>query len=140
MIENRANLTPTEIDRLETTFGRHATLEEVFRWGLAQLPTRSIFSDVVAQDEFSHDVVLPLDPPFARTWLVLAATCLGGVASISAWDHRPSAEELLDARLARGWRPASTPTRTGPQVLGYGAKALGQRPPAGSAWAVRRAG
>jgi hypothetical protein len=35
------------------------------------------------------------------------------------WDHRPSADELLDARLARGWQPTPTATRDGPQILGH---------------------
>jgi hypothetical protein len=37
------------------------------------------------------------------------------------WDHRPTARELLDARLARGWTPTPTATRDGDVVLGYAA-------------------
>ena len=36
---------------------RHRTLEEVVRWGLCQRPARLIQS-VVAQDEYTNDVVL----------------------------------------------------------------------------------
>ena len=34
------------------------SLQEVVRWGFAQKPPRDV-AEVVVQDEFSHDVVLP---------------------------------------------------------------------------------
>jgi hypothetical protein len=37
------------------------------------------------------------------------------------WDHRPTADELLDARLAAGWQPTPTGTVDGPQILGHAA-------------------
>ncbi|HZS41835.1 MAG TPA: hypothetical protein VFF06_33630 [Polyangia bacterium] len=37
------------------------------------------------------------------------------------WDQRPSADELLAARLARGWRPTATATRDGDVILGHAA-------------------
>jgi hypothetical protein len=40
------------------------------------------------------------------------------------WDHRPTAEELLAARLAAGWTPTPTATRDGDQVLGFAACAI----------------
>jgi hypothetical protein len=36
----------------------HRSLAEVVRWGLAQSPPRLV-ADVIVQDEFTHDVVLP---------------------------------------------------------------------------------
>ena len=33
----------------------------------------------------------------------------------------PSADELLDDRLARGWRPTPTATRAGEVILGHAA-------------------
>jgi hypothetical protein len=38
------------------------------------------------------------------------------------WDHRPSADELLDDRLARGWTPTATATVEGPKILGHASK------------------
>jgi hypothetical protein len=38
------------------------------------------------------------------------------------WDHRPSADELLDARVAGGWAPTATDTVDGPRVLGHACK------------------
>jgi len=37
------------------------------------------------------------------------------------WDHRPTADELLAARIAAGWAPTPTGTVDGPQVLGHAA-------------------
>ena len=41
--------------------------------------------------------------------------------SVSVWDHRPTADELLDDRVARGWTPTPTGTVDGPVVLGHAA-------------------
>jgi len=43
------------------------------------------------------------------------------VTAVAVWDHAPSAQELLEARLARGWRPTPTATRDGDKILGYAA-------------------
>ena len=43
------------------------------------------------------------------------------MTAVAVWMHRPSAAELLDARLARGWRPTPTRLREGERVLGYAA-------------------
>jgi hypothetical protein len=43
------------------------------------------------------------------------------------WDHRPTADELLDARVARGWMPTPTGTVDGPQVLGHACKLVSGR-------------
>jgi hypothetical protein len=40
------------------------------------------------------------------------------------WDHSPSPQELLDARLAAGWLPTPTATKTGDKILGYAACAV----------------
>jgi hypothetical protein len=41
--------------------------------------------------------------------------------AVAIWDHRPEPSELLDRRVARGWRPEPTRTRQGDVVLGYAA-------------------
>jgi hypothetical protein len=46
------------------------------------------------------------------------------VTAVAVWTHRPTAQELLDARLDRGWLPTPTGTRDGPQILGYAACAV----------------
>jgi hypothetical protein len=46
------------------------TLEDVVRWGLSQTP-RAIVSDVVVQDEYTHDVVIAHP---SGVWLVYDTT------------------------------------------------------------------
>jgi hypothetical protein len=41
--------------------------------------------------------------------------------AVAIWNRRPTADELLAARLARGWQPTPTATRDGPVVLGHAA-------------------
>jgi hypothetical protein len=50
--------------------------------------------------------------------------------AVAIWDHHPTPRELLDARLARGWRPTPTPLRSGDRVLGFAADGIarGTRP------------
>ena len=43
------------------------------------------------------------------------------MTAVAVWDHAPNADELLDARLARGWSPTPTGTQDGPQILGHAA-------------------
>ena len=41
--------------------------------------------------------------------------------AVAILDHEPSAAELLEARLARGWRPTPSRLKAGERVLGYAA-------------------
>jgi len=43
------------------------------------------------------------------------------VTAVAVWSRKPTARELLDARLARGWKPTPSGLRAGPRVLGYAA-------------------
>lgn len=56
-IENQAALNKDELSGLEATLRPLTTLERVVRWAFSTVPPRDI-SEVVVQDEFSHDVVL----------------------------------------------------------------------------------
>ena len=46
------------------------------------------------------------------------------MTAVAVWDHAPSAQDLLDARLAGGFRPTPTATRDGDKILGYAACAV----------------
>ncbi|MBK8257443.1 MAG: hypothetical protein IPK82_32845 [Polyangiaceae bacterium] len=46
------------------------------------------------------------------------------------WDHKPTADELLDARVKRGWEPTATGLIGGAKVLGFAAKLMEESPPA----------
>ena len=43
------------------------------------------------------------------------------MTAVAVFDHKPSPRELLEHRLARGWRPTASRLRAGEQVLGYAA-------------------
>ena len=36
---------------------------------------------------------------------------------VSVWDHEPGADELLDARVAAGWRPTPSALQSGDAVV-----------------------
>lgn len=44
------------------------------------------------------------------------------MTAVAVWDHKPNAEEMLQARLGRGWTPTPTGLKDGAKVLGYAAK------------------
>jgi len=46
---------------------------------------------------------------------------LGAVTAVAVWSHKPTDRELLDARLARGWKPTPSGLKGGDRVLGYAA-------------------
>jgi len=43
------------------------------------------------------------------------------VTAVVVWPRKPTHRELLDARLARGWKPMPSGLVSGPRVLGYAA-------------------
>jgi len=47
------------------------------------------------------------------------------VTAVAVWDHAPTADELLQARLDRGWKPTASPMKSGPQILGHACKLTG---------------
>ena len=40
---------------------------------------------------------------------------------VSVWDHKPSAQEVLEQRLAAGWRPTPSQLKDGDVIEGYAA-------------------
>jgi hypothetical protein len=56
VVEDRVGLPPEELAALEGELAAVATLHELILWGLRR---DLIVSDVVVQDEYTHDVVLP---------------------------------------------------------------------------------
>ncbi|MEO8295527.1 MAG: hypothetical protein ABI613_08440 [Gemmatimonadota bacterium] len=43
------------------------------------------------------------------------------MTAVAVWPERPAHQAMLNARVARGWRPTPTALKTGPAVLGYAA-------------------
>jgi hypothetical protein len=44
--------------------------------------------------------------------------------AVAIWDHRPTAAEVLERRLAEGWKPTASSLKDGERVLGYAACAV----------------
>ena len=65
-----AGLPEHEHSALGKTVAKHRDLDDVFAWGRSQSPAVRP-ADVVKQDEFTHDVLVPL--PNGR-WLVYGTT------------------------------------------------------------------
>jgi hypothetical protein len=52
------------------------------------------------------------------------------LTAVAVWPRKPTPDDLLDARLADGWRPATTALQSGSAVLGHAAcLTKGCRPP-----------
>lgn len=109
---DHANLTPAETSAL-VRFTEHTTLGD-----LLQAESGLLVADVIPQDEFANDVLVPL--PEGR-YLSLEVTCLGELTAVSIWPGRPSADMLLEGRLAHGWKPIASRLTTGNRILGYAA-------------------
>jgi hypothetical protein len=43
------------------------------------------------------------------------------VTAVAVWGHQPTAQQLLDARIHRGWKPTPTAMKDGERVLGFAA-------------------
>ena len=61
-LTNRARLTQARVDQLARDVADHGTLHDVLEWGFAQKPPRRV-EEIVTQDEYTHDVLVPLDAP-----------------------------------------------------------------------------
>ena len=59
---DRAQLEPTEREQLAAEIADQTTLGDVLEWGFAQKPVRQP-EEIVTQDEYTHDVVIPIRPP-----------------------------------------------------------------------------
>ncbi len=67
-IVDRAGLGPARLAELREQTADHTTLERVVRWGLMR---GHLIADVISQDEYTQDVVLPLED---NVFLVYDAT------------------------------------------------------------------
>ena len=43
------------------------------------------------------------------------------MTAVAVWDKYPTAQDLLDARVIRGWQPTPSNLQEGAKVLGYAA-------------------
>jgi hypothetical protein len=59
---SHANLSPEEIAQIERELSGQQNLNDVMRWALSQPKSifiPSVVSQVIVQDEFTHDVIVP---------------------------------------------------------------------------------
>jgi hypothetical protein len=59
---NRANLSSEHFAQVASELAEHRTLTDVLNWGLNQpigTVHPQIVADVIVQDEYSHDVIVP---------------------------------------------------------------------------------
>ena len=98
---------------------QHQGLDQIFAWVADAVSRPSSPADVIKQDAFTHDVLVPL--PGDR-WLVLWHDLIWGRSKgVSVWDHKPGAQEILQKRLASGWRPMASQLQHGDIVEGHAA-------------------
>ena len=57
MVANPAGVSREVLAQIEAAIAEQGTLQDVLRWGFAQTPPCMV-SEVVVQDEFTHDVIL----------------------------------------------------------------------------------
>ncbi len=69
-VENRANLPPLEFAQLATAISRHRSIKHALDW-LASLTPPLAPTDMVTQDEYSHDILVPYPNGF---WLIYDST------------------------------------------------------------------
>lgn len=101
------------IREVRQAFRRWTSLETAVLWGLE----RGAEVDVIAQDEYTHDVRLVL----RGGTVVLDSGRIGDPMAVSIWEIRPSPETLLGRRVALGWQPRASPMAEGDEVLGFAA-------------------
>ena len=61
-LTDRAHLDPAELRRLAAAVVEQRTLGDVLEWGQSQSPVRRV-EEIVTQDEYTHDVLVPLEVP-----------------------------------------------------------------------------
>ena len=69
-VSTQGAVDPERVARLAAELRTQRTLGGVLAWGRAQAPPRTV-GEVVTQDEFTHDVLVELEPPL---WLAFDVT------------------------------------------------------------------
>ncbi len=60
LLINHARLPDATFRDLQGMVAGHASLDRVLEWGRTQTPARRV-EEIITQDEFTHDVLVPLD-------------------------------------------------------------------------------
>lgn len=105
-------------DTIAGLIASHRHLPDIVQWLVSQGRTDKTLSDVVMQDEYTYDVTVKFTDGI---YLIYDVTWLGRIAGVSVWDHKPTADEMLQDRLAQGWKPQASSLNDGEIILGYAA-------------------
>jgi len=57
-VTDRVGMPVDELRALEARLAGQTTLERVLRWGAAEIPRKTV-EEIVTQDEYTHDVLVP---------------------------------------------------------------------------------
>ena len=60
LLNNRSRLPDAAFRDLQLAVADHATLERVLEWSRTHVPPWRV-EEIITQDEFTHDVLVPLD-------------------------------------------------------------------------------
>ena len=60
LLINRTRFPDAAFRHLQLAVADHATLDRVLEWGRTHVPPRRV-EEIITQDEFTHDVLVPLD-------------------------------------------------------------------------------
>jgi hypothetical protein len=61
-VKNRANLSEKDFETISTDLKQHQSLQDLLRWAERQpegMLIRGAISELIVQDEFTHDLVVP---------------------------------------------------------------------------------
>jgi len=67
MIHDLSNLSPDDFDQLRSELARHKSLGDVLSWAGTKPKNEvapQIVAEVITQDEFTHDVIVPYHDVF----------------------------------------------------------------------------
>jgi hypothetical protein len=61
-VKNRANLSDSDLQAISTDLKKHQSLQDLLRWAERQpegMLVPGAISELIVQDEFTHDIVVP---------------------------------------------------------------------------------
>jgi hypothetical protein len=121
---NHAKLSNEAVADIAAALSGQENLRDVMSWALSApsgtfLP--AVVSEVIVQDEFTHDVIVPWRDGLILVYRHDLTRRRDGSCRL---DHRPTADEILEARLNAGWSPRPSLLKGGDRVVGHAACAV----------------
>lgn len=111
-VVNAENIPVEKIEQIEQVLPTAENLWQLMSWLTSQTV---ILPEVVVQDEFTHDVIIP----FQDVFLVFDTTWLGAITAVAVWKNQPDADKILQSRLKNNWKPTPSVLKDGEKILGH---------------------